>query len=238
MKALGITRAIAALIACATSLAGAFIAQAQPSERPAVAESGRTRTSFNADWHFRLGKADGAEAPAFDDSGWEHVGLPHSFSMPYFRAPAFYTGDGWYRKSFTLPALPRNRRLSLEFEGAFQDARLYVNGVEVGRHRGGYTGFPVDITQAVRPGQNLVAVRVNNDWSATLAPRAGEHVFSGGLYRDVWLVTSDAVHVPWTGTRVTTPDLSAASGKVAVETEIRNDGSAPAIDRGIAERGS
>ena len=228
MKALGITRAIAALIACATSLAGAFIAHAQRPERPAVAESGRTRTSFNADWHFRLGKVDGAEASAFDDSGWEHVGLPHSFSMPYFRAPTFYTGDGWYRKSFTLPALARNRRLSLEFEGAFQDARVYVNGVEVGRHRGGYTGFPVDITQAVRPGRNLVAVRVNNDWSATLAPRAGEHVFSGGLYRDVWLVTSDAVHVPWTGTRVTTPDLSAVSGKVAVETEIRNDGSAPA----------
>ncbi|MEP7005063.1 MAG: glycoside hydrolase family 2 TIM barrel-domain containing protein [Sphingomonas bacterium] len=228
MKALGVTHSLVALIVWIAFQAGAPIAQAQPGRPLHVAESGRTRVNFNADWRFKLGKADAAEAPAFNDSGWEHVGLPHSFSMPYFRAPAFYTGDGWYRKSFTVPALARNRRLSLEFEGAFQDARIYVNGVEVGRHSGGYTGFPVDISGAVRPGQNLIAVRVNNDWSATVAPRAGEHVFSGGLYRDVWLVNSDAVHVPWTGTRVTTPNLSAASGKVAVETEIRNDGSAPA----------
>jgi len=44
----------------------------------------------------------------------------------------------------------------------------------------------------------------DDEWQATLAPRAGEHVFSGGLYRDVWTVTTDAVHEPWTGTRVTT----------------------------------
>jgi hypothetical protein len=191
-------------------------------------QTGRSKLNFNAGWRFKLGKTNGAEKPEFDDSAWDSTGLPHSFSMPYFRDPAFYTGDGWYRKSFTLASLLPSRQLSLEFEGAFQDAHVYVNGVEVAHHRGGYTGFPVDITSAVRPGRNVVAVRVNNEWQATLAPRAGEHVFSGGLYRDVWLVTTDAVHVPWTGTHVTTPELSAASGKVAVETEVRNDGAAAA----------
>lgn len=225
---MGIARAVGTLLAwVALSLSAAALA-APPAPDPVLAASGRTRVNFNDDWRFKLGKSDGAEAPAFADSGWEHVGLPHSFSMPYFRAPAFYTGDGWYRKSFTLPALARDRRLSLEFEGAFQDAHVFVNGVEVGHHAGGYTGFSVDITKVVRPGTNLVAVRVNNDWVATVAPRAGEHVFSGGLYRDVWLVATDAVHVPWTGTNVTTPELSAASGKAAVETEVRNDGAAPA----------
>ena len=73
--------------------------------------------------------------------------------------------------------------------------------------------LPVDITKAVRTGRNVVAVRVNNDWDATLAPRAGEHVFSGGLYRDVWLIATDAVHVPWTGTRITTPSFSGHRGK-------------------------
>ncbi len=188
----------------------------------------RARTNFNADWRFKLGKVADGEAPALDDATWESVGLPHSFSMPYFRAPDFYVGDGWYRKALTLPALVPGQRYALEFEGAFQDAHVYVNGIELAHHRGGYTGFPVDITSALHAGRNLVAVRVNNAWQPTLAPRAGEHVFSGGLYRDVWLVTSDAVHVPWTGTRVTTPDLSAASGKVAVETEVRNDGASRA----------
>ena len=202
-------------------IAGATPVDAQPPL--AIPGAGRVRLNFNADWHFKLGSQSGAERPDFDDAGWQRVGLPHSFSIPYFRAASFYTGDGWYRKEFTLPAERLNRRLSLEFEGAFQDAHVFVNGVEVAHHRGGYTGFPVDITAAIHPGRNLVAVRVNNEWDPTLAPRAGEHVFSGGLYRDVWLVATDAVHVPWTGTRVTTPDLSAASGKVAAETEVRND---------------
>jgi len=207
---------------------GAPMAWAQARPVAAPADAGRSRANFNADWHFKLGRIDGAEATAFNDKGWERVGLPHSFSMPYFRAPDFYVGDGWYRKRFTLPEITPGKRYSLEFEGAFQDAHVYVNGIELAHHRGGYTGFPVDITPAVHAGENLVAVRVNNEWQATLAPRAGEHVFSGGLYRDVWLVTTDAVHVPWTGTRVTTPDLSAASGKVAIETEVRNDGAAQA----------
>lgn len=191
----------------------------------AVGTTGRVRLNFNADWRFKLGKSQDAQQPSFDDSDWEDIGLPHSFSIPYFRASAFYTGDGWYRKAVTLDALPTGRQLSLEFEGAFQDTVVYVNGVELAHHRGGYTGFSVDMTNAVRPGRNVVAVRVNNDWSPTLAPRAGEHVFSGGLYRDVWLLATDAVHVTWAGTRVTTPDLSQSSGKVAVETEIHNSGS-------------
>lgn len=191
-----------------------------------LAGSGRASIIFNADWRFRLGDNADARRVDFDDRGWERVGLPHSFSIPYFQSPNFYVGYGWYRKSFVLPALPRGRRLSLEFEGAFQEAEIFVNGKAVGYHRGGYTGFPVDVTDAIRPGRNVVAVRVNNRWDPTLAPRAGEHVFSGGIYRDVRLVATDAVHVAWTGTRITTPDLSSASGRVVAETEIRNDGAA------------
>lgn len=220
--------AFASLIAMALESTGMGAANARAQRDTDIGQSRRAKANFNADWRFKLGRSDGAEASSFDDRSWEPVGLPHSFSQPYFRAATFYTGDGWYRKTFSLPTSVRGRRLSLEFEGAFQDARVYVNGVEVAHHRGGYTGFPVDITNVVRPGHNVVAVRVNNDWDPTLAPRAGEHVFSGGLYRDVWLVTSDAVHVPWTGTRVTTPDLSARSGRVSVETEVRNDGDAVA----------
>ena len=214
------------LLACA-ALAGPAYGHPVRSDLVQIGGSGRDSMIFNADWRFKLGDEADAQRVDFDDRGWEHVGLPHSFSIPYFQSARFYVGYGWYRKDFVLPALPRGRRLSLEFEGAFQEAEVFVNGKAVGRHRGGYTGFPIDITDAVKPGRNLVAVRVNNRWDPTLAPRAGEHVFSGGIYRDVRLVATDAVHVAWTGTRLTTPDVSAASSKVAAETEIRNEGAAP-----------
>ena len=196
----------------------AFCAVSMAAEGPA-----RLRESFNAGWRFHLGDEAGAQAPDFDDAAWERVGLPHSFSIPYFQSPAFPVGTGWYRKTLQVASGPRRGQTFLEFEGAFQDAEVFVNGERLARHRGGYTGFPVNITRALRPGSNVIAVRVGNQWDPTLAPRAGEHVFSGGLYRDVWLVQADDVHVPWTGTFVTTPELSAERGRVTVETEVRND---------------
>ncbi|MBS1601881.1 MAG: discoidin domain-containing protein [Bacteroidetes bacterium] len=185
-------------------------------------QSLRQRMNFNGDWRFRLGDPPGAEAADYDDGGWERVGLPHSFSMPYFGASQFYTGWGWYRKHFAMPADWRGRRWSLEFEAAFQDAEVFVNGVSAGRHQGGYTGFSLDITREVRAGDNVVAVRLNNLWNPRLAPRAGEHVFSGGIYRDVYLVGTGPVRVGWCGSFVTTPEVSAARAVVRVRTEIVN----------------
>jgi beta-galactosidase len=185
--------------------------------------SAREALNFNRDWKFQLGDHKGAEAVAFADTAWQPVGLPHTFSLPYFLSPDFYVGYGWYRKAFDVPAAWSDKQISLEFEAAFQDAEIFVNGRKVGAHQGGYTGFLVDITAAVQPGRNVVAIRLNNLWNARLAPRAGEHVFSGGLYRNVWLVATDPLHVAWYGTFVTTPKVSADSATVNVKTEVRND---------------
>jgi beta-galactosidase/beta-glucuronidase len=102
-----------------------------------------------------------------------------------------------------------------------------VNGKRVGEHKGGYTSFTFDITDAVKSGDNAVAVRVNNLWSVRHAPRAGEHTFSGGIYRDVRLVVTSSLHVTWYGTFVTTSQVSKAAGTVNVKTEIVNDSGAP-----------
>src|ERR1035437_4413158 len=151
----------------------------------AAAPGLRDTLNFNPGWKFHLGDSVEASKPGFDDSAWESIGLPHSFSTPYFMASDFYVGYGWYRKSFDIPAAWEGKRISLEFEAAFQDAEIYVNGVKAGSHQGGYVGFPVDITGSVKTGKNTVAVRLNNIWKAGLAPRAGEHTFSGGIYRNV-----------------------------------------------------
>ena len=191
-----------------------------------VACSARETINFNRDWKFQLGDPRGAESVTYADVTWQSVGLPHTFSLPYFMSTDFYVGYGWYRKTFDLPPDWSGKHISLEFEAAFQDTEIWINGRKVGTHQGGYTGFPVDITAAVQPGRNLVAVRLNNLWNARLAPRAGEHVFSGGLYRNVWLVATDPLHVAWYGTFVTTPKVSADSAIVNVKTEVCNDSSA------------
>jgi len=186
------------------------------------AQETRQHLNFNREWKFTLGDTAGAQAPAFDDAAWSAIGLPHSFSMPYFLSDRFYVGYGWYRKHFTVPPAWSGKRLFVEFDGAFQEAEVFVNGRNVGRHIGGYTGFSCDITAAAVPGDNLVAVRVNNLWNPQQAPRGADHVFSGGIYRDVWLTVTDPVHVAWYGTFVTTPGLSADAGTVNVKTEVEN----------------
>ncbi len=191
------------------------------------AQTVRAKLNFNRDWKFKLGDQSGGEATVFNDSDWESVGLPHSFSIPYFMSPDFYVGYGWYRKRFDIPSTYAGKRINIEFEGAFQDAEIFVNNKKAGSHKGGYTGFSIDITKFAREGENLIAVRLNNLWNPQLAPRAGEHVFSGGLYRDVYLVVTDPVHVAWYGTSITSPHVSAKEATVNIATEVENNDDRP-----------
>jgi hypothetical protein len=183
----------------------------------------RQTINFNREWKFQLGDVTNAAAASWDDSRWDDANLPHSFSLPYFAADRFYVGYGWYRKHFDVPPSWSGKRVNLEFDGVFQVAELFVNGQRIGEHQGGYTGFTFDITDSLKPGHNVVAVRVNNNWNARLAPRAGEHTFSGGIYRNVRLVVTDPVHVAWYGTFVTTPQVSRESAVVNVKTEVVNE---------------
>ena len=193
-----------------------------PGQLKAAAADFRQTFNFNREWKFWPGDQPDGWDPQANDSAWEGIGLPHSFSVPYFLSPEFYEGYGWYRKHFNIPVAWQDKRINLEFDGVFQVAEIFVNGQRVSEHAGGYTGFTVDLTEVVKAGDNLVAVRVNNVWNSRLAPRAGEHVFSGGIYRDVRLVVTAPLHVAWYGTFVTTPQVSRSSGTVNVKTEVVN----------------
>jgi beta-galactosidase/beta-glucuronidase len=167
----------------------------------------RRRTNLNREWRFAHGDHASAEGVNFDDGEWQQIGLPHSFSIPYFQQPDFSIGPGWYRRRLVLDREQLAGVVRLDFEGAFQVADVYLNGALVGRHEGGYTGFSCEVQSIAREGVNLVAVRVDNTWNPQIAPLGGEHVFSGGLYRDVWLDTTGPLHVDWYGTKVTTSGI-------------------------------
>lgn len=191
-----------------------------------VSAEARSVSSLNRDWKFIKQDVSGAQATGYGDGSWSKVNLPHSFDIPYWRdslAKAPYIG--WYRRILPIDAsvIASKRRIFIEFEAAFQVAKVYVNGTLVGTHKGGYTGFSYDITDQVKAGDNVVAVRLDGSWNDSLAPHSGEHIFIGGIYRNVNLVITDPVHVPWYGTFVTTPLVSSSSATVKVATEIRND---------------
>ena len=109
-----------------------------------VRAADRVHQSFDFDWKFTLTAPAGAEAPGFDDASWTTVQLPHdwSLSLPYLSPQeggkpqmGFMQGGlGWYRKSFAVPAAWKGRRVSLEFDGVYHRATVYVNGREVGFH--------------------------------------------------------------------------------------------------------
>ena len=188
--------------------------------------------NLNKTWTFIKQDVAVVQATAsVDPANWSSINLPHSFDIPYWRANAAQSpGVGWYRKHITLDQalLEAKKRIFIEFEAAFQIAFIYVNGTLAGMHKGGFTGFSFDITPFVKAGDNLVAIRLDARWTDTIAPTGGDHIFIGGIYRNVSLVITDPLHVTWYGTFVSTPQVSASSATVKVKTEIRNDGTVAA----------
>jgi beta-galactosidase len=184
---------------------------------------------FDAGWEFS--EAQGMMAAMF--AQWQPVTLPHDASITKPRSQQYPTGSGggfaWsgvitYRKKFQVPEDWQGRSVQLEFEGAYMNAKVSVNGSVAVFHPYGYTSFLVDITCYLNYGaENEVSVVVNN------SAQPNSRWYTGtGLYRHVWLRLGSAAHIqPW-GVFVTTPKVSSAEAKVNVSTELANDSSAPA----------
>lgn len=185
--------------------------------------TGRQKLLQNNNWKFMHGDYKDAKDFQYDDSNWYDIGIPHSFGIPYFQENEFYVGYGCYRKILYVDESWIGKKLSLEFQGAFQEAEIYLNGQLAGVHKGGYTAFEIDITLYAVAGENLLFVRLNNNWDPRLAPRAGEHVFNGGIYRDVSLLVTEPVHISWYGTFVKTPVVSKEEAVVDITTEVKNE---------------
>jgi beta-galactosidase len=176
---------------------------------------------LNNDWLFGYG--DLRAVTDADDACWYDVGLPHSFGIPYFMSTDFYVGKGTYRRSIEVDGSEIGLSHALEFKGVFQDATVWVNDERVGRHLGGYTPFRIDISGHLRPGTNVITVLVSNEWNPQLAPRAGEHSFNGGIYRDVTWVVAPLVRIGWYGTGIRSTLEHDGSAVLSIDTEIINE---------------
>lgn len=192
---------------------------------PLMARDSRAE-SFNSGWRFHLGEVADAQAPGFDDSGWRLLDLPHDWAIEGDFSKdnpsgtgggALPGGIGWYRKTFELTPADLKKQIYIDFDGAYMNSTVYVNGHKLGTRPYGYISFSYDLTPWLHTGRNVVAVHVDN------AEQPNSRWYSGcGIYRNVWLRKLDPVHVAQWGTYVTTPEVSADKAIVAVATELEN----------------
>jgi len=134
-------------------------------EAASSAQPARQRLLLDDGWHFIIGDPAGAESASFDAGAWRSVDLPHDWSIEGKRGPRepmgggggfFPAGVGWYRRTFTAAAAWNGKRLSIEFEGVYMNATVYLNGRELGMHPYGYTTFHYDLTPHLKPGGWIV----------------------------------------------------------------------------------
>jgi beta-galactosidase len=210
---------VISLLILATFFARAAIAVDEP----------RQHLSMDLDWAFIKGDPAGAQNPAFDDKGWRVLDVPHDWSIegPYDQAnPATGSGAflpagiGWYRKHFATPASFKDKEVSVQFDGVYMNADVYLNGHQVGHHPYGYTSFTCDLTPFLAPAgeENVLAVRVANDTQPNSRWYTGS-----GIYRHVWADVTGPVHIASWGTYITTPKVSTEAAGVIIKTRVQND---------------
>ena len=177
---------------------------------------------FNDGWLFRLGDPAGAEAPAFEDSSWQGVTLPHDWSVRGPLSPDNASGTGylpagigWYRKHFSAKDFPA-QQLFIYFEGIYNRSRVWLNGHLLGERPSGYVSFLYDLTPWLdREGDNVLAVRVDHSRIADSRFYTGS-----GIYRDAWLVQAGPVHFARWGVTYRTERLDARQALISVDAAI------------------
>lgn len=203
----------------------------------------RKVTLLDKNWLFINQEVPGGESMDLETRNWEHVNVPHDWAISGefdiendsvhiqiiedgdkskrirtgLSGALPHVGIGWYRKELDIPLDLKGKRISIEFDGAMSNAKVYMNGMYVGEWPYGYSSFGFDVTKHVNfGGENVLAVRLENKKnSSRWYPGAG-------LYRNVRQVLTNPVHVKQWGTYVTTPDIESGKGTVNIETTLLN----------------
>ena len=207
----------------------------------------KKKYNFNSEWKLRIGDFPKAKDTKFDDSKWKQVTLPHAFNEDEaFKLSIEQLTDTvvWYRKSFQIPELKSNQKVFVEFEGVRQRGDFYLNGHYLGRHENGVMAVGFDLTPHIKEGENVIAVRTDNDWMYREEGTNSKFQWNdrnfnanyGGIPKNVFLYVTDNVYqtlplysnLKTTGVYVYAQDFDIQGRKATIhaESEVRNDSKA------------
>lgn len=180
---------------------------------------------INDDWRFILNDVKDGESVALDDTRWQQVSLPHDWSIKGQLSPTLAGctgylpgGIGWYRKTIDVPQNKQGEKVYLYFEGVYNRSEVFLNGHSLGKRPSGYISFMVDATPYIQYGEeNVIAVRVDHSQYADSRWYTGS-----GIYRDVWLVYANPVHIAQWGV-FAYPEKVKNDFQLNVEVEINNE---------------
>lgn len=183
----------------------------------------REKINFDKGWRFILADSAQMSLAMYDDSAWRMLNVPHDWAIEgdfSASAPSGNSGGalpggvGWYRKSFEVAAADKGKLFYIDFDGVYMNAKVWINGQLLGQRPYGYSSFRFDLTPHLKFGaRNVVAVRVDN------SNQPNSRWYSGcGIYRHVWLVKTEKIHVAHWGTHVV-----AEGNKVSVSVSIDNN---------------
>lgn len=185
----------------------------------------RDRQNFDNGWRFVLADSAQMSKTDYHDTHWRALNLPHDWAVEGdflcsntsgAGGGALPGGIGWYRKTFNLQK-KQGERYFIEFDGVYMNARVYINGKEVGYRPYGYSSFEYDITPYLIAGRNVVAVRVDN------SDQPNSRWYSGcGIYRHVWFTKTADVHVKHWGVHV----VANPDGHISVTADVESQGKA------------
>lgn len=212
-----------------------------------IQASERKKYNFNSEWKLRIGDFPKAKDTKFDDSKWKQVTLPHAFNEDEaFKLSIEQLTDTvvWYRKSFRIPEQKSNQKVFVEFEGVRQRGDFYLNGHYLGRHENGVMAVGFDLTPHIKEGENVIAVRTDNDWMYREEGTNSKFQWNdrnfnanyGGIPKNVFLYVTDNVYqtlplysnLKTTGVYVYAQDFDIQGRKATIhaESEVRNDSKA------------
>lgn len=201
-------------------------------------ENAFSKEKFNSNWKFErfgqhpeksgiiVAEPEGIEKTTYNDAAWRNLNLPHDWGIEGpFRDDLVnetgllpWRGIGWYRKHFVMPENDKGKQIFIDFDGAMANAKVWLNGEFVGEWPYGYTSFRFNLTPYIQFGkENIIAVRLDTE-------KHDSRWYPGaGLYRNVWLTKTNAVHIDHWGIYLTTPKVTKKEAHVNLQVNLKNN---------------